>query len=177
MRRMARIILAAALPACLALPAMGQSVNSIVESLTPKPLTRSWSRGITVEGGEEEPKPPSVDLYVTFAFDSDALDTDAYFVLDNLGRALSDERLREYRFLIAGHTDARGTDEYNMDLSRRRAATVVRYLTQRHGVRLERLESVGYGESQLLDPTRPEDGVNRRVQVVNLSPPTTAQGR
>lgn len=145
--------------------------NDIIRALTPEPLTRAWSRGIAVEPGAEPVGPPSVDLYVTFAFDSDILDTDAALTLDNLGRALADPALAEYRFMIAGHTDAKGTDDYNFALSNRRAAAVRRYLVDRYGVAADRLDSVGLGESHLLDATRPEDGVNRRVQVVNISAP------
>jgi outer membrane protein OmpA-like peptidoglycan-associated protein len=41
------------------------------------------------------------------------------------------------------------------------------YLIAQFGIAAERLAAKGYGKSQLLDPDRPEDGVNRRVQVIN----------
>ena len=140
----------------------------LVDELMPEPITRGWSRGITVEDGEKDTSPPSVDLYVNFEFDSDVLDTDASIVLDSLGRALNDPRLAEYHFLIAGHTDAKGTDDYNSQLSKRRADAVLTYLVRNHRIDRARLQVEGYGEARLLDPARPEDGINRRVQVVNL---------
>lgn len=69
------------------------------------------------------------------------------------------------RIEIGGHTDSRGTDEYNRDLSQRRVETVRDYLIER-GVEPERLVAKGYGESQLLDPadTEAAHALNRRVE-------------
>ena len=56
---------------------------------------------------------------------------------------------------IGSHADARGTDEYNMALSERRAAATLEYLVE-HGIERERLTSKGYGESMPLnDCTQP----------------------
>jgi outer membrane protein OmpA-like peptidoglycan-associated protein len=154
--------------------AQGPSPEAIVCALNPqcakRPLTRSLSRGLSVSGGQAEQK-LSIDIYVNFAYDSAELQTDARITLDRLGIALSDPRLRAYNFMIAGHTDAKGGDPYNRRLSERRAQTVRQYLIGRFGIDARHLSAVGYGKSRLLDPARPEDGVNRRVQVIN----TTAQ--
>lgn len=48
---------------------------------------------------------------------------------------------------VAGHTDERGSDEYNLALGQRRAATVKRYLVE-HGVADARIETVSYGEER-----------------------------
>lgn len=158
-------------PLLFASPAGAQdpTAGEIIEALKPKPLTRSWDRGVKVEGEREPDGPPSIDLHISFAFDSDQLDTDALMILDNLGRALADRQLSSYRFMIAGHTDAKGTDVYNQSLSQRRAASVKAYLIEKYAIAVPRLATTGYGESQLLDPSRPEDGINRRVQVINIS--------
>lgn len=160
--------LIALLTSALSARAQSPTTRDIIDALEPKPLTRTWSRGVTVEEGAPS-GPPSIDLHVTFAYDSDVLDTDASLTLDNLALALSDRRLSAYRFIIAGHTDAKGSEDYNLSLSDRRAQSVLRYLTQNHKITVGRLEATGLGESQLLDPTRPEDGINRRVQIVNIS--------
>ena len=65
---------------------------------------------------------------------------------------------------IAGHADERGSDEYNLALSKRRAAEAKRFLMQQ-GIDSSRLETVGYGEEQPLDPssTEPAWAMNRRA--------------
>jgi peptidoglycan-associated lipoprotein len=66
---------------------------------------------------------------------------------------------------IAGHADERGSDEYNLALSQRRAAEARRFLMQQ-GVDSTRLETVGYGEEQPLDSgsTEPAWAMNRRAE-------------
>ena len=51
------------------------------------------------------------------------------------------------RIRVAGHTDSRGSDEYNMALGQRRAASAKRYLTQ-HGIGTARIETVSFGEER-----------------------------
>ena len=156
----------------LPLSASDVSREDIVCQLDPKcgkPPTRSLKRGITSSGGAAEQGPPSVNLYVNFAYNSTDLASDARITLDRLGAALRDPRLEGFAFMIAGHTDAKGSAEYNQKLSERRAEAVKRYLVSQYGLAPERLSVAGYGKSQLLDPARPEDGVNRRVQVINIT--------
>lgn len=141
----------------------------------PKPTLRSLpfgQRGVTVNGGAQDPV-NSVNFFVTFAYDSAELQTDALISLDALGRALSDKSLAAFDFLIAGHTDVRGSGEYNQRLSEQRARAVADYLVMKFGVDRRRLSIKGFGKEQLYDPTRPEDQVNRRVQVINLTNPGT----
>jgi flagellar motor protein MotB len=52
---------------------------------------------------------------------------------------------------------------------------VQRYLMENFGIAESRLAAHGFGKTRLLDPSRPEDGVNRRVQVVNLSAGASGQ--
>jgi len=135
----------------------------------PQEKTRSLlGRGVTVEGKPAE-QPLSVNLYVNFAYNSADLTSDARITLDRLGTALRDQRLAAFSFLIAGHTDAKGSAEFNQKLSKRRAEAVSHYLVTQFGIAPARLSAKGYGKSQLLDPANPEDGVNRRVQVINVT--------
>lgn len=53
----------------------------------------------------------------------------------------------ELRIRVSGHTDARGSDEYNLALGQRRAAAAKRYLTQ-HGIAETRIETVSFGEER-----------------------------
>lgn len=131
---------------------------------TPEPAYTAAEDDMVVQLAEA----PSINIKVYFEFDSAILKPEARGVLDNLGKALTSGELQNYRFEIAGHTDAVGTEAYNLDLSDRRAKAVLDYLVVNFGIDARRIETVGYGESRLLDPGDPEGDVNRRVQVTRL---------
>lgn len=82
--------------------------------------------------------------------------------------ALRHPTLLEYKFLIVGHTDASGDRKSNLTLSQKRADAVRDALLTTFGIAASRIVSVGLGEEQLQDRTRPDAAVNRRVQVVNV---------
>lgn len=108
------------------------------------------------------------DLRILFDFDSAALTPRARRTLDRLAAAFGSARLHDDGFRIVGHTDAVGDDAYNLELSRRRASSVVEYLVVSRGIDPTRLASEGRGESELFDPGHPTSAANRRVEVVNL---------
>ncbi len=112
---------------------------------------------------------PSIDLEVQFGFQSDAITPEAEAALTTLGRALADPRLLADRFLIAGHTDAKGTASYNLALSERRANAIRRFLIEQFSIAPDRLVAKGLGEGQLKNAADPRAAENRRVQIVNLS--------
>ncbi len=116
-----------------------------------------------------EPSLPSADIFVYFDFGSVAVDPKAAEALSALGRALSDARLAKSIFLIAGHTDAKGKPDYNLDLSQRRAEAVRQHLVATYGLAPTRLVALGFGDTRLKDPQQPQSEVNRRVQVVNVT--------
>jgi len=68
--------------------------------------------------------------------------------------------------LVEGHTDATGTEDYNMQLSLRRSSSVATFLAAQ-GVGATRLSAVGYGEVQPIANNETADGrqLNRRVEV------------
>lgn len=76
--------------------------------------------------------------------------------------------LREYKFLIVGHTDAVGDRKSNLTLSQKRADAVREALVTTFGIAPARIVAVGLGEEQLLDRKNPDAAANRRVQVVNV---------
>jgi OmpA-OmpF porin, OOP family len=171
-----RLILSLLPVAGFVTPAMAQgsrapTAEEIIRKLTQPQIGPESLRNdaVQVEGRRERAQEPaSIDLAVTFEYASAKLTPDARIVLDNLGRALSDAALRDSRFRIAGHTDARGSDAYNLTLSRQRARSVADYLVRQHRIDARRLSIEGFGRSQLLDPNNPESAVNRRVQITNL---------
>jgi outer membrane protein OmpA-like peptidoglycan-associated protein len=109
---------------------------------------------------------------VTFATNSADLNAQFFPTLDAVATVL-----KEYNKTVvevAGHTDSTGSDEYNRQLSQRRAQTVAGYLTNR-GVKQERLLTVGAGESYPVASNDTEQGrqLNRRVELTIV--PVTQQ--
>jgi OOP family OmpA-OmpF porin len=72
---------------------------------------------------------------------------------------------------ISGHTDSRGSSDYNRDLSQRRADAVKNYFTSR-GIKPERLQSIGYGEDRPIADNRTSSGRgrNRRTEFKLINP-------
>ena len=100
---------------------------------------------------------------INFEVNSDKITTDSYGLLDEAAAVLL--QYPTVRLEIHGHTDSDGKDEYNLELSARRAESVARYLTGR-GVPAERLSSKGLGETVPLVANDGPEGkaVNRRVE-------------
>lgn len=102
---------------------------------------------------------------VKFATESAAILPGSTGLLDEVAALLRDNPAVE-RVRIEGHTDTRGSDGYNLELSLARAASVRTYLVS-HGIPPERLRSEGFGERVPLDPREAPDAwaVNRRVDL------------
>lgn len=191
---------AAAVTVLFSLPVQAQSeveLRSLIAALTrPAPLTRSLSavptgptaeeiqfltslptRGLTIEVRQEvaeiayERELPRIDLDIPFDFNSDALRADVMADLVTIGRALTSDDLSDYRFIVAGHTDAVGSASYNQELSERRAAAVRTFLIDALGVEEGRLVAIGFGFEQLSNTENPEADENRRVEIINLEVP------
>jgi len=111
---------------------------------------------------------PKIDLEIYFDYKSAAISARAVPDLAALGKALKNPDLAGSVFMIAGHTDAKGSEQYNLSLSERRADAVKRYLIEKFGLAADALMSVGYGKEQLKDRANPYAAENRRVQVVNV---------
>jgi outer membrane protein OmpA-like peptidoglycan-associated protein len=117
---------------------------------------------------------PNIDLEITFDYDSANISQKSLGSVQALGQALTSPDLNGSTFVLAGHTDAAGTDAYNQDLSERRADSIKRYLVEKYHIANADLVTVGYGKRKLKDPSQPLAEVNRRVQVVNMQGKTTA---
>lgn len=111
---------------------------------------------------------PAVALDVKFALNSATLTDAAKDTIRRLALAINSDQLAGYHFRVEGHTDATGRPDANMVLSQRRAEAVRDYLVSDLGVAASRLQVVGRGQEDPLDPANPTSGVNRRVQVQNL---------
>jgi len=165
-------------------PNVAYSANELAAILAPSsqsaasggPVLRT--RGLKPGGAEtaqaQQPAPGQAgsgvvpNLQINFEFNSAALTEQARQQLDALGTAMNMEQLSTFRFEIGGHTDAKGSDAYNQQLSQQRAESVANYLSERHQVNPTRVQPVGYGEAELADPADPGNWVNRRVEVRRL---------
>ena len=112
---------------------------------------------------------PAIDLEAFFEFDSAAITPEALPILKKLGEALSDDRLKGSVYLIAGHTDAKGSAAYNLGLSDARAKSVREFLIDKFHLDPKQLVAIGFGEEQLKNKDDPLAAKNRRVQVVNMA--------
>jgi len=102
---------------------------------------------------------------VNFDNNEAILRLDAYPALDRAAASLKE--WGDVKVEVAGHTDDRSTDEYNLELSQRRAEAVRAYLIGK-GISADRLTAKGYGESKPIADNDTEDGrfKNRRVELV-----------
>ena len=136
--------------------------NRLSASTARKPVRRTVTTG---SGNFEVDVARSINIEVYFDFDSAALKPKAIEQLKPLGEALSSADLGSGRYLIIGHTDAKGSAAYNQKLSEQRAASVRKYLAQRFLLHPNTLVSIGLGETQLKRPAEPHAGINRRVEI------------
>jgi outer membrane protein OmpA-like peptidoglycan-associated protein len=102
---------------------------------------------------------------ILFDFDKATLRRDVEFNLVKIATILN--QFGEMKVVVEGHTDAIGTDEYNLDLSTRRAKAVNDFLVSQ-GVKAERLSFEGYGKTRPVADNDTDEGrqKNRRVDLV-----------
>jgi outer membrane protein OmpA-like peptidoglycan-associated protein len=127
--------------------------------------TRSLSQSEREEIAAIVKDKPKIDLEITFDYNSADISAKSIPSVQALGST----------FVVAGHTDAAGGEEYNQSLSERRADAIKKYLVDKYGINGSDLVTVGYGKSKLKDASQPLAEANRRVQVVNMENKTTAQ--
>jgi OOP family OmpA-OmpF porin len=101
-----------------------------------------------------------------FDTDKDTVRSDSRTVIDEIAKLLQDNPQLKVR--IVGHTDNQGTTDYNLDLSRRRTASVMQELRSAHGIVADRLDSFGCGPYAPVASNDSEKGRarNRRVELV-----------
>jgi OOP family OmpA-OmpF porin len=107
-------------------------------------------------------------IAVQFDFNSARIRPDSFRAVGLMADALYSPYLQGYKFLIVGHTDAKGSREYNLKLSQQRADAIREALMDPFGIPASRIEAVGLGEEQLLNSAKPDAAENRRVQLINI---------
>lgn len=135
----------------------------------PKPKPRPAARPRV---GHSLADQPSLDLRINFEFNSADLTTDGQKQAQELGKAL--EKIRDEdqsaRFMLLGHTDSIGSEQYNLQLSRERAEAVKGYLIANFPALGDSLRAEGMGKRYPLFTTLDEEShqLNRRVEVKRL---------
>lgn len=104
---------------------------------------------------------------IFFDFDKTTLKSESFVELNKVVEFLEDNPTVEIE--IAGHTDSKGSDDYNLNLSQGRAQAVVDYLIS-EGIDEFRLAAKGYGESKPMETNDTDEGraTNRRVEFTVL---------
>ena len=142
-------------------------------SLSEKPITTEQvQRGLSTKrqglGLSFKDAKPSINIRINFLDNSSDVDEFSRANLDVLANALSDKAYQGESFRLVGHTDVRGGDDYNMQLSYSRAEMVKEYLVKKKPELSSRLIIEGKGETSPLYKGSDADDhrLNRRLQVM-----------
>jgi outer membrane protein OmpA-like peptidoglycan-associated protein len=135
-------------------------VAMILRGLKPIPPSGSLKTAFEIQ---------RLSLCIHFDFDSATLKQQGRAQLDELAKAMLNADLLSRSYLIEGHSDLIGEQDYNLALSQQRAKAVWTYLSTR-GVAPQRLQTKGLGESRPLrtQGDKAAQQVNRRVEFVQL---------
>ena len=108
---------------------------------------------------------PVAETSVHFAFDKDNLTMKAKEALDQL--ATDVPNTKGYIVTVEGGTDAVGPNDYNYDLSQRRANSVIQYLASQHNIPAHKIYLIGLGKDKPVESNKTSEGraKNRRVDV------------
>jgi outer membrane protein OmpA-like peptidoglycan-associated protein len=138
---------------------------------------RKIPRRYTVAEIEEEPDVrtamPAIEIdSIHFGFNESFVREEEVEKLDRIAEVIEKILAAHPRevFMIAGYTDAVGSDEYNLKLSRERAAAVKKALTTYYVIPARNLVTAGYGERYLKIPTADAEEENRRVSLQRVTP-------
>ena len=105
---------------------------------------------------------------ILFDVNSDKIKSESYGTLKEISKVLTENATVKVK--IIGHTDNDGMDAANLDLSKRRAASIKNSLTKDFGIDASRIQTDGKGESEPISPNTTPEGKanNRRVEIVKL---------
>jgi OOP family OmpA-OmpF porin len=120
-------------------------------------------------------KLPQVRFDIVFDPDSSLVRPASYQTVGSIADALTDPKLRPYRYLIVDHVESAGRRDHNLILSQRRADSIRDVLINTFKVAPKRLQALGLGEEQLQDTNRPAGPANARVQIIAIGKFETAE--
>lgn len=146
-----------------------------VAALKQQALERSKSRSRTEPPPQKRPliapaltSLPTFNVDIQFDPDTPVVRPESYETVGRIADALVQAGMLPYGFLIVGHIETNGRRENNVTLSQRRADSIRDILVNTFKISSKRLQSVGLGEEQLLDPTRPTAPVNQQIQIMTV---------
>jgi len=138
------------------------------------PKARAWF-GAQATTGNGNVSPVNPIIY----FDHAKIDIRAPYrsLLEEIG-AIMQRSFSSSSIVVSGHADGTGTDEYNQDLSLRRAQAVKGFLIEQAGIPSQRIIVRAYGEEMPAAPNDTEEGraANRRVEITGIAPANAASG-
>jgi OmpA-OmpF porin, OOP family len=111
---------------------------------------------------------PRVIVEIAFDEDTPIVRPQSYATLGRIADTLTNPLLMSNKFLIVGHTAAAGRRDNNLTLSQRRADAVRDILVTTFKISPKRLQAIGLGEEQLLDPAHPAAASNQRIQIATV---------
>jgi outer membrane protein OmpA-like peptidoglycan-associated protein len=146
-------------------PSPVQPASTAPEMAQPSAPQRPQAPPQRPQAPPQEAEAGAVAFHINFAFNSAVLPGSAHTMIDRIAQLMKETP--DLKLRVEGHTDATGTDSYNVSLSQERAQSVAQYL-EAQGISADRLMLIGKGKSEPLmrDPFEP---ANRRVQFVRIS--------
>lgn len=142
---------------------MGDMINALEEK------AEDAGAGKKQKGAARAQREAKIAVSILFKYDSTEVMPASQAQVDEMGKALTDPKLKGWKFEIGGHTDTSGKDDYNLQLSQRRADAIKDYLVSKYGIEADRLVSKGYGETKPVvtpDDTDAKRLMNRRVEIL-----------
>jgi OmpA-OmpF porin, OOP family len=144
-------------------------------ALKQQALERSKSRSRTEPPPQKRPliapaltSLPTFNVDIQFDPDTPVVRPESYETVGRIADALVQASMLPYGFLIVGHIETNGRRENNVTLSQRRADSIRDILVNTFKISSKRLQTVGLGEEQLLDPARPTAPVNQQIQIMTV---------
>jgi len=145
-------------------------------ALRQKTLERSRSRSRNEPEASKRPPIapelqglPGFNVDIQFDTDTPIVRPQSYETIGRIADALVQVKLLPYSFLIVGHIEANGKRESNVILSQRRADAIRDILVNTFKISAKRIQAIGLGEEQLLDPPHPTASANQQMQILTVA--------
>ncbi len=150
-----------------AIPSSGDGSSLFDDAQQPEGNTRGL--GGIIEDDEALAKAPKAGALILFDFNSAVIKADSKPLLREYGKALQGA-LKDVVLVVAGHTDSKGSEVYNLKLSERRAKAVQEFLVAEFEIEEDRLRVKPYGERNPVETNTTSEGraINRRVEFIRI---------